>query len=949
MRSHKNPLFFKTTGLLYCVACLLLLCLSPIGQAEEVSKFYFDGTPQSLSGKNLVLPEKNRPVAMAENVQTLKDSMMKYDTLPVSFFFIIDHSGSMYQKGLPGTPTDQNGNRFVVTRWLLDSIRTNFKDPAVGLAVFRQYHYFYKDDDLMKVFDTVSSPWNEKGCYIRILKLNKSYPPSGKTGYEILKSYLETMESTNSDNSKYVDLKYRPSSSAFFTGNQTSTNINTGFDAARNAFKNPEVDTNKNNHYIVFLSDGEATYPGDGTNPKIPEGLRYMKGDSTPTTFTVYFVIDTLKLPMRLDTMNKNIIKNGYSKSNSLSSLFLYRNKSAEELRDFMIKNIFKIKVSNFVQTPINLRVNTIESNNWTDKNFLFPEPFPLTSRTTHFNYTIKFLSKNANDDTDPGTVKEIAPIDFNVDIQGVNDGTPRISFKKWDRSLQFNYNNSPITVAMNSMQKIKIKFSEKQVGVDPLYPYKPENMVAFVWTEGARDSEDVVLSGGPTEFTGEFNCKYLKDLNPTKNNGTLECKVADRIYATFRNKKLPLDTLVANIPFKSNIIEFSDGYYFDEDGRGNIDSIFLPVVSSENSLNEAYVLALLSKVHLPAFRKILIGSATLVNGGLSIKVSQDTGAPVDMTYTVPDKDIYSVDEGDIGNNLSGFIKGASGLQLLDRMGPIITTASLREYTNKTDNHDSLTVEFSEPTYDVTDQTPFIFVHLDSTGNQTQYLTDLSFMSSSSDHKKMLFQVNKTYTMAGDSFRCRSGDSIWIYWKRLGVKDYKDNYQSKETNKRRVLSVLTIYPLFDLEARAVSPYDLKNPISKAAEVARFQDKLSSSNKAELTLLAGNTKYQGVLINVVPTHHEKYQTKFRLVGQLVIYDAVGNIVFNKRDMNFNEKTKILYYLWNAENERGRLVGQGAYLAVIKAEAYNEQNAFLFSKKFNVVIGIQRLLHSRTGEE
>ena len=195
-------------------------------------------------------------------------------------------------------------------------------EAEVGIAVFRQYLYFDPVDDAR----FVQCPEQDTGAYLPLFKLDSSYAPDGKMGYEILKWYLET--DTVVGLPEYVDLVYIPTNIAL---NNTSTNINAAFDAARHAMLASSHP--KENQYIIFLSDGEATWPNG------PDMNNYVQGTNVPTTFTVFFT-QTGNAPQNLVTMTDNIQSNGYSTSNPLSNLWAFFNNDYDSLLTFLIENI---------------------------------------------------------------------------------------------------------------------------------------------------------------------------------------------------------------------------------------------------------------------------------------------------------------------------------------------------------------------------------------------------------------------------------------------------------------------------------------------------------------------------------------------------------------------------------------------------------------------------------
>ncbi|MBN1984627.1 MAG: hypothetical protein JW795_24085, partial [Chitinivibrionales bacterium] len=290
--------------------------------AEKVGKILYSGYPWDFDNKTISVPFNM--VALSEAVYIgIPDSISVTIDTP-SVFFIIDHSGSMYEyDGDSATnkliiPKDPRGNRFRVTSALLDTLFNPLKYPGVevGLAVFNSCLYYdTTNGNVVKI--PVWPP--EYGAYAPLYKLAKEY--NGRKGIDILKKLLETKMITKTTKIKYPDTTITydyaelTARKDFFSS--PSTNINIGFMACKDAMKKSTY--LKKNHYVVFLSDGEANM---GFPPE-----QYVDGKDVPTTFTVFFTHDG-SAPANLQRMNANIQNNGYSTSNRLSRLWAYENTS---------------------------------------------------------------------------------------------------------------------------------------------------------------------------------------------------------------------------------------------------------------------------------------------------------------------------------------------------------------------------------------------------------------------------------------------------------------------------------------------------------------------------------------------------------------------------------------------------------------------------------------------
>jgi hypothetical protein len=239
------------------------------------------------------------------------------------------------------TGSDPTGQRFTVTKALLDTIYQKQPNAQVGLAIFQQnlvfdtstssrfwYSTYFKT--MSQVYDTLPSQ-----AYMPLLTLNQLY--NGVLGINILDSALTTTGTGTS-----IALRYTPNFSMSTPGG--ATNINIGFLAAREAFQNTTA--NAKNQYVVLLSDGAANR---GEHDPGVDSIFYFR-DSTrnvPTTFTVFFNSgNTTTVPAFLDSMTRNIQKNGYSTSNPFSADF------AITVSNTALSNVLMSNVINRINVP---------------------------------------------------------------------------------------------------------------------------------------------------------------------------------------------------------------------------------------------------------------------------------------------------------------------------------------------------------------------------------------------------------------------------------------------------------------------------------------------------------------------------------------------------------------------------------------------------------------------
>ncbi|MCI0472875.1 MAG: hypothetical protein L0Y76_04750, partial [Ignavibacteria bacterium] len=242
------------------------------GYAAEIGALHYSGEIGELKDSTVVVPEKT--VALSNKIRApyLHYVLNSLNATP-SLFFIIDHSGSMFQQSYQ---SDQRGNRFTFTQTLIDTLQKCFPKAEIGIAVFREYLYFNHIDNTR----FIQCPGNDTGAYLPFFRFDSTYAPDGKTGYQIVRELLDTEIKTDSTGYQYADLKYRPSNASI---NGTGANLNAGFDAAKHAFLTAKYP--KNFQRIILFSNGEADVAnGPHTNPwDFRDSVR-----NIPATLTVF-------------------------------------------------------------------------------------------------------------------------------------------------------------------------------------------------------------------------------------------------------------------------------------------------------------------------------------------------------------------------------------------------------------------------------------------------------------------------------------------------------------------------------------------------------------------------------------------------------------------------------------------------------------------------------------
>ncbi len=176
------------------------------------------------------------------------------------------------------------------------------------------------------------------------------------------------------------------------------------------------------------------------------------------------------------------------------------------------------------------------------------------------------------------------------------------------------------------------------------------------------------------------------------------------------------------------------------------------------------------------------------------------------------------------------------------------------------------------------------------------------------------------------------GDSIWIHnGDRVGDVCKDDagnivtNFQNNSKNIKRRLYVERRLLPFKYFPVAVSPLEVKDIdndkyIIPCTYIELFKQQ-GIFNSLKLTESKGS-KYNGMIINIVPDDYTNVFKEFRLKGTLTILDPVGNRLIEKKRMGWDDVRKRLIFAWNVKNSNGRYVGPGMYVCLFEVEEITE---------------------------
>ncbi len=861
---------------------VILWLLSSLAFGDKVCKFTYKGTAEDLSDTTISVQEEM--VAVSEYIYVSSKTYL--DSIPdtPSIFFVIDNSSSMWG----GNSKDKWGARFKVTSGIIDILNKDHPNAEVGVGVFGEYLFFRQAND--PTGRLAKCPKQDSGAYIPLFKLNQSYPPDGKSGYQILKDWLK-VDTLNDAAGERIDLTYRPNPN-WSDSADPNTNITAGFDAAVHAMK--KSSRPDSSQYVIFFSDGEANRPSN-----LIEQNRYRNGDTVPTTFTIFFT-GSSNPPANLVTMTNNIRANGYSSSNPNSKIWPFDNNS-NDLMQFVLQNVLTLISRGKVAKPKTITFGGSNGSTWDSTGFALNKILPLTGEVTTFNADIVYGLYDPNGVFIKDTTHKIRNFKVKID-PSVNNISDTFDVKCWDRFVNFRYNNRNITVANETMNQLSVRFNNEPG--EAKYNYTNAKMILRSKVGG--DSETLTMTGNTNDFSVQFS-REIGSAAP--GDGKLQHAGHDTLVAVFYNSeatKLPLDSLKEEIVFVlgSEIVIASVEYWDKKLGAvagadGLVDEVLIKLTSAVNSSQ----LGELKSVFKFEGRSFTYTDSdfSLTNSNKTIKLNVTESANPARTSTdntdkcVVTKLIYL--------NSGGWIKQGS-YSVIDKMAPVINKASLVDFQdpNKTD---SLTIEFSEPVNTITHAQPF---KLYQESSKDIYRARVQRLATS--------DVNVLFSIVGFQPSSISGvgagDSIWIRPSNY-VADKLNQFQSVEKNIRRPINLNFILNPFNIEIISVTPFNINDP-----NINNYSDtiNLDPINIQELINYGNhnNNQYHGMLIQVRPDDITDLHKDFLLEGELSIYDPVGNAIILAKNMGYHKSWKTLVYIWSGRNANGRKVARGTYLAV-----------------------------------
>lgn len=850
--------------------CVILL-MAGYGVSDEVCHLMIRTCPELLDGRTIEVPLS--AVAVHPEVKICEPEIEFQGTARVqpSIMLVIDDSWSMHTN-------DSLALRYEVTKEVLDEIYESSPKTRVGIVVFRNWlAWDHRSNDLYRKIDDPRFEWNDS--YFPLTRLDTVFG-DGDSGLEKVKEALSVDTTTYSDGSVWRHLvgwhhdsteRTRPDCDPSTlrtcgTKGDMGTDVTLAFWAAKDAMK--ESPTPAQRQFVLFLTDGQH---GREDAEMKPYATDYLKGDSVPTTFSIFF---GASLPRNLSTMTSSIRSNGYSEANSSTDIWQIESSHDTLLhlmRKAILTEVFKAEVDPVAAT---FQGDTIRSA--TDTSVLFNRLQPLEADTTSNVMSISFsfidtagVAANPSGDTTISSQFRIVR-SSSASWSDVPAGVTRVCY---ERRISVAYRGTPVSGTIkNSYDSL-----EAVLLLEGISPSSAQQ--ALVTNSAGTDTVSLTLEFRDSVFVGGFSRTVGAD--PISGDATLQHALADSARIVWRNPEVPLDTARASYRILAydpvNILSVT---YRDDNADGYIDALQVKTSSGFNPREIDRFKE--SDFTFPADRKLTYRGAEMLpdSSGFTILVSQDRSVEIN-TAVNSESDSLRIHRYAVGP-YEGFVE-AGAYAIRDGMAPVIVKAVYAPGKLDGGEGDALRVWFSEDVPRVTTAEPFGFVKND----RTSYTMTLRTVSDSG--AKHTFRIQ---SMTPSNVTVTPGDSTWLTG-TAGAGDTRGNVQTRNT-PRAPLDI--DYPAYEFESFAAP-----NPFVPGKMVNTYLPGL------DMTV-------SGAVIGVqVATSRDSALVRVRK-ARAVIYDAVGNTV--REELPGVRKGSSYYFEWDGYNRNNRVVGSGTYLVVMR---------------------------------
>lgn len=385
-------------------------------------------------------------------------------------------------------------------------------------------------------------------------------------------------------------------------------------------------------------------------------------------------------------------------------------------------------------------------------------------------------------------------------------------------------------------------------------------------------------------------------------------CTIKARAYANESSARPSLNTSVAHY---TKLVGIAGGSYQDRDADGTID---FAVITLDRSVTTPPDSIKLRNPFIAGDERLFSGDEIQVIGAneLHIVFSSPFGWAEKTGFT-----------SDTLGRAFGDAFSARHFTISDGVAPVIVSASYVSGDARPDGtyeSDHLRVTFSEEVGAISGTEPFLFGGVSPGGSYRATMTETS--RSGSTVEFLVTELMGT-EYPGD------GDTIWINTSPAGLRDNGGNLQDNPENRRI---------LMDVETR---PYILNIAATGPANPRIDDTPARVLSGTAYSLEQPVTIRLGFIVTVIPA--APLDGVALAEARVMILDAVGNVVASldairssysdddcvqiSRDTN----TGGLLCFWNGKNSRGRFVGSGSYLMMIRVRDDSENKKTLLERR------------------
>jgi hypothetical protein len=876
--------------------------------------------------------------------------------------FVIDHSRSMVSGGMH----DTSGNRFRVTRALIDTIYSVYPEAEIGLLLFGPGLTLGADtanDPNLVRFSGVGP--SNTDSYMPLLPLNAPVQSGGFTTAEnptAIDLYRDMLITPATGRAGVRRTPARTSgSNRTIVGEQSGTNISIAFKAAVEAFSQTSIP--RENQYIIFLSDGEPNpfmcgtggiSNGHATEPACRSIYDFMYGDDVPnipTTYTVFLnrVGTRDQLPMILDTVSSvpwgtrlapsnsrtvnttlyqvlemsspstvpgmiySIRNNGYSTSNPSSDVWVLQS-NFDDMLALMMENIITPMLSRSEGNARSIVISSAGVSDSTaamDGNFTFNRRLPIdTSEVTPVSMGIRYDVRIDSSFVDPVTgrdtimtVRTVRDSLFTYEFfvrrsaaasmdelgaQGLNS----VCGDKPTLDLLFNNQSLIGEEVRGNMDVLTIRFDNS----NGLFDYSRVVVQVMNADSSFTDIENLTLTRGTGANRDIWTVTFPRSVDEVArpNDGRLQHTAQDSIIVVFRNPEIPLDTLRVSVPYVSMTMAFYDA-------PGNPAGLTaLPnaiTVTAGDSTNIYARFFDTEGVWDPAMESDpsritwtvtdAANAAIVTDGAHSIFYSEQAGRVYTVTATYRDGPL------EISRSIHITVEpgAAAFLEVL------FDTTSVRQRVDAARLGETKEYEFDKDE----DRTTFYVVERDAFGNLIGFAAGAYWES------------NNTQSVTADAM----GDASEALITRRGHSFPND---LMVTVRHNGLTTQVHIKVVGESSMAVGPNpfvpgrsdvrDRLHAIDPSGRTYEFYRDIVETSLSG----GGGGRNTGVLIAATAPRSIQRNSNGTPRATIVIYDAVGNVVFRSRpnDVVLANDGNTFGFVWDGKNNRGRTVGPGTYL-------------------------------------